>query len=629
MLQSIRDNAQGIVSKILVSLIAFTFVIWGAESLFDFSSDTGAPAAVNGEEISLQEFVQSAELQRRQVLMNNPELDPVTLDVQAIQANTLEQLINEKILLQYAEQSGMAISAEAVNQMIVSSKDFQIDGKFDLQLFESLIANIGLTATSYKQTLVKNNLVNQMQQGVSASAFTLPDQANLVAALDGQTRSFDVLVLSFAKQYQATEIDAQAINAHFQNNADQYQSAEQMQVQYLVLDKQDFTSQVTVTEDQIKDLYDEAKSQHQSQEEREAAHILFNVDDAQTEAQALELAQKAYAKLQSGVDFAAVAAEFSQDSGTANDAGSLGPVLAGDFGGEFDDTLFALQVGDYSVPVVTQFGVQIIKLEGMLDNSYPSYADQQASLRDALQLQGAEALFVTASETMADIAFSSPDLQELADEMQLPVQTSEWFDRIGATQFGELGARVASAAFGDEVLVNGNNSEVIELASDKMMVLHMSAHKPAAAQALEEVAEGIRVQLAQQQALTDLQATAKAFKQQLEEGAGLSSIAAESGAVWQTHTDTPRLSNAIGPMLSQAAFKLARPTADTSVFGISTDFTGDVAVIRLHKVTDANTDDLAPEQRASLNSALSTMQGQADVIAFEALLNNQAEVERF
>ncbi len=82
-------------------------------------------------------------------------------------------------------------------------------------------------------------------------------------------------------------------------------------------------------------------------------------------------------------------------------------------------------------------------------------------------------------------------------------------------------------------------------------------------------------------------------------------------------------------MLSQAAFKLARPAADASVFGISTDFTGDVSVIRLHNVTDASTDDLAPEQRASLNSALSNMQGQADVIAFEATLNATAEVERF
>ena len=79
MLQSIRDNAQGIVSKILVSLIAFTFVIWGAESLFSFSTGSDAPAAVNGQDISLQDLAQATEVQRRQVLMSNPDLDPVAL----------------------------------------------------------------------------------------------------------------------------------------------------------------------------------------------------------------------------------------------------------------------------------------------------------------------------------------------------------------------------------------------------------------------------------------------------------------------------------------------------------------------------------------------------------------------
>ena len=63
MLQNIRDNSKGIVSKILVSLIAFTFVIWGADALWTVSSDNSAPAEVNGEEISLQELLQTSELQ--------------------------------------------------------------------------------------------------------------------------------------------------------------------------------------------------------------------------------------------------------------------------------------------------------------------------------------------------------------------------------------------------------------------------------------------------------------------------------------------------------------------------------------------------------------------------------------
>ena len=116
MLQNIRDNSKGIVSKILVSLIAFTFVIWGADALWTVSSDNSAPAEVNGDEISLQELLQTSELQRRQILASNPDIDPVTLNQQAIQSAALQQLIGQRVMLQYTQNNAIALSDAAVDQ---------------------------------------------------------------------------------------------------------------------------------------------------------------------------------------------------------------------------------------------------------------------------------------------------------------------------------------------------------------------------------------------------------------------------------------------------------------------------------------------------------------------------------
>ena len=153
MLQNIRDNSKGIVSKILVSLIAFTFVIWGADALWTVSSDNSAPAEVNGEEISLQELLQTSELQRRQILASNPDIDPVTLNQQAIQSAALQQLIGQRVMLQYTQNNAIALSDAAVDQMIVQSEDFQVNGVFNRELFESLLRNFGLTPTTYRQQL--------------------------------------------------------------------------------------------------------------------------------------------------------------------------------------------------------------------------------------------------------------------------------------------------------------------------------------------------------------------------------------------------------------------------------------------------------------------------------------------
>lgn len=628
MLQSIRDNAQGLVSKILVGLIAFTFVIWGADSLFTFSTDSGAPATVNGEDISLQKLAQKSELNRRQLLISNPDLDPVTLDMQTIQTNTLEQLIKQEIFLQLAAESSMAFGTSSVDQMIVDTPEFQVEGKFDIQRFQSLIGGAGLTANTYKQQLIESNLLNQINQGVTATAFSLPEQVNLIAKLDGQTRSIDTLVLSFAQQLENTDISAEQIATHFADNQERYISPEQMQVEYVLLNKDQFASQVTVTDADIEAAYNESQQQFVAEAEREVAHILFNVNTEQTEAEALTLAEQAYQALEQGTDFAQVAAEFSQDAGTANDGGSLGTVLAGDFGGNFDETLFGLQEGSYSKPVVTQFGVQIIKLHSIVETSYPSFAEQKDGIKANLQSQGAEALYVAASESFADIAFSSSDLQELSDEFDIEIKQSAWFGRTGVEEFGEVGQRVADTAFADEVLVENNNSEVIELSSDELLVVRLLQHKPSAPLELAEVSEGIRLQLAQQQALEDLQLVADEYVEQLNSGANEEAIAAQTQTEWQSFDDLARFSTDVSPMLTQAAFKLPRPQQG-DVFGTSLDFTGDVSIIRLRDVTDGNTDDLGEDQRLSLAQALSNIQGQSDIAAFEADLNSKAEIERF
>jgi len=72
-------------------------------------------------------------------------------------------------------------------------------------------------------------------------------------------------------------------------------------------------------------------------------------------------AEAAYRRLQAGVDFAAVAAEVSEDRETAGAGGDLGPVAAGHLGAEFSRALFALAPGGVSGPVETQAGFHIIR----------------------------------------------------------------------------------------------------------------------------------------------------------------------------------------------------------------------------------------------------------------------------
>ena len=66
-------------------------------------------------------------------------------------------------------------------------------------------------------------------------------------------------------------------------------------------------------------------------------------------------------KIKNGEKFGKMARQFSTDSGSAKRDGSLGYFGRGKMGKEFENAAFALQAGQISEPIKTQYGYHIIK----------------------------------------------------------------------------------------------------------------------------------------------------------------------------------------------------------------------------------------------------------------------------
>src|SRR5690606_27062002 len=102
-------------------------------------------------------------------------------------------------------------------------------------------------------------------------------------------------------------------------------------------------------------------------------------------------------------------------------------------------------------------------------------------------------------ETLRDQAFNAEGLADLAKAHQLSLKESDWIDRKSTDPlFGD--ARVQAAAFGSEVLKDGNNSDVIELAPDHYILLRRRQHEPAAPRPLADVRAQIVAALTQERA---------------------------------------------------------------------------------------------------------------------------------
>ncbi|KFZ41855.1 peptidylprolyl isomerase [Anoxybacillus flavithermus] len=104
---------------------------------------------------------------------------------------------------------------------------------------------------------------------------------------------------------------------------------------------------IKVSDEELRKYYNEYKPKVK------ASHIL--VADEKT-------AKEIKGKLEKGEDFAKLAKEYSKDTGSAQNGGDLGWFGPGKMVEEFEKAAYALNVGEISDPVKTQFGYHIIKV---------------------------------------------------------------------------------------------------------------------------------------------------------------------------------------------------------------------------------------------------------------------------
>lgn len=621
MLQSIRENSQGIIAKVIVGLIIVTFALFGVESLIGLANSERAPAEVNGEEISALDLQREVELQRRQILASMGEqADPAAIDEMALRRAVLERLIERQVQLQSAEAQGLYVSESMLDQLIVSDSTFQgEDGRFDRERFEAVLRSAGLTPLMYREQLRDAVLTAQERNAYALSAFATPAQAEQLARLATQTRDVDWARFALAEVLDQVDVSPEQIRARYDDNPQRFMTEEQVVLSYIELNQADFADPQRISEADLRAAYEQELAGFEAEEERHASHILLELGDA-SEAEVREQAEQLRARILAGeLSFADAAAEYSADPGSAAAGGDLGFNGRGVFVGPFEDALFALQAGEISAPVRSEFGYHLIQLHEIRATQAPSFEERREALREQLAADAAEAEYVAALERLADLSFSSADLEVPAQELGLTIRQTAAFGRSGGDDELTANAKVLRAAFSNELLEEKLNSEPIELSRERTVVIRVHEFIPARQQALEEVSEQLAAELRQQQAQALLEQRTEQLLAQLRAG--------EAPAIdWQSAAGVGRDGAQMPLELNRAAFALPRPRdGQPSIERVALSG-GDYAIVRVNAVHEVEAVDAQLVEQ--LARSLTLRQADAQYGAHLQALNEAAEIER-
>ncbi|MDG2118132.1 MAG: SurA N-terminal domain-containing protein [Gammaproteobacteria bacterium] len=598
MLQDIRDNSQGVIAKVIIGLIVAIFVLFGAESIIGGFVAAPSVGTVNGEEIT------DAQLQiEMQTLLGSLGVGAENLDQSLVEQLAINQLVEEALLRQSTFRLGMSVSEARIDEALIANASFQINGVFDPEFAVRTMNTQGFSVASYREALRERMLLGQLVNALSSSNFVTESELSNLASLNLQSRDFRYLSIPPGARTLSVAITDQEISDYYQANESQFIAAETVEVDYVLLDRSALMNEVSVEQSLIEDQYEEEKAAFEGSAERRAAHILFETNNLMDESQALKEASAALDRLEAGELFSDLALELSSDVVSAQDGGDIGYSGGDSFPEEIELALTELEVDEVSSPVVTDFGVHVVKLTE--DNTRVFSPLEEVKDRIERDLKSGEVgrLYSARLAELSNLAFEVGDLADLAEQLDLAVMTSDRIGRQGGV--GLFGNRsVIDVMFSDEVLLDGNLSDVIEVSESQSVVLVLKQYNSEQVRPLDAVEPQIAVSIRSEMEREAVFSIGSDILDLLETGADASEIISENDLEWRDESNVERRSSLVNAEILTAVFQLPRPRMDETVRTELVLSNGAFVIAELSVVNDGQYEDMAQEERVAMRENL-------------------------
>ena len=582
----------------LITLICIPFALVGIGSYLTGGS---APpvATVNGVEVSQNALEQAYRYQRAQLAqMFGGQLPEGFANETLLREQARDQLINEQVVQGAVEDAGFAVGDETLGRAIQTNPAFQVDGKFDQDAYLRAVSVRSGSAANFEQTLRAQTALSQFSEGLVESGFTLPGESARAIALQQQTRNVDVITLSLSSLQESIEISDEDTQAYFDENADSYEFPDRAKVQYIELNSSEQADAIDILDEDAQAYYESNKRTYVTPEQRSASHILLEADGSSEVADKTEIANEISARLAAGETFADLAKEFSDDPGSADLGGSLGSIVPGQMVPEFENALNELaEIENVSEPIVTQYGVHLIKLDAIQPESGKPFEEVKDEIVATLKRTQADSEFNSLLDTLEENAFDfSDELETAAAETGLEVLTTDWVDV--ESDNGELFSNpaVLQAVFSDEVLLDGLNSEVIQIGPRHVVTLRVLDSEGPRPKTIDDVREEIVTTLQNERAATQLDTLADEIKNKLEAGEDVETVAEDQELAEAVLGESiGRTGSSIDATVVNAIFSAAKPSESTATFSTLNAGNGDRVIFALRSVGVAEPDEDAPE----------------------------------
>ena len=480
MLTQMRKGASSWPAKLLLGLIALSFVVWGMGGIFT-DRNVNVVGQVGNVDIEIQRLQAAYRQQAQQFESQGFQIDQGSDLSRAIARLALDQLVENALYRITGEELGITIDDETVRADIASNGLFQDDaGRFDPGRFATLLSTNNLSEAAYVASLRSQIANSQLQNGIGAVPKASDLMVDLIYGYRYETRTAEIAVIpNDVLAPTVTPADGE-LEAFFADHADRYQAPEYRSASYVAIYPSDLASEMSATDEELHQYYDTNAARWIDPEQRAVRRMAFATqEDAQT----------ASDRVNGGEDFEAVAAEMGSD------VLDLGMVGQSDLFGDLTEPIFALDEGAASAPIASPLGgflvAQVTEIRPEVVVDFESARDevaQQVALEKAY-----DAMFDVAND-LDDMLAAGDTIAEAAETLGLQLHEITEVDASGNARDPLTLQTIPDAPeFLPELFAAERDfaSPVIETADGGLLALEVTQIEPARPLTFEEAADQV------------------------------------------------------------------------------------------------------------------------------------------
>lgn len=427
MLESLRNFLTGPRLFFVIAACALPFVFLGSTSLLN--QDTTRLGSVNGETVTDSDFqvASNITIQRFKTLYGE-EFDFSLLDEDTQMNQIKNELIVQKSLLSQARSLGLInnTTRELAKKQIMSNPMFQMDGLFNEGIYEAQVNSNGHTKESYIKLMTDLVATELFRSSLSSEPFYTENEVVEIASLLEQTINVDFIKIDSEKLNSNITNTNDELEEFYNDNEYMFYSDEERKFEYILLTPDDYRSKVVIPNNYINDSYDDYLSKATERNQIRISHIMVDKVNYDNDTDAFKAIQEIESQLLSGASFSELALEYSEDPVSRENGGDLEYFSPDFFDEKFAEAIKDLKLNDISRIVELDSSFHVIKVTEYQEAEILSFDEMKESITSNLVDSESLALMKDDYDIAYDLIDSNSSITSISNSLSAQITETDF-----------------------------------------------------------------------------------------------------------------------------------------------------------------------------------------------------------